>query len=69
MRALPLKSLRFATLLGLMFGALSLGEARAANPLELNFWLSGPRYDGGVADCDKALPTIATQFWEKESSF
>jgi hypothetical protein len=64
-----LKSLRFAAVLGLMFGALSLGEARAANPLELNFWLSGPRYDGNVADCDKALPTIATQFWEKESSF
>jgi hypothetical protein len=69
MRALPLKSLRFAAVLGLLFGALSLGEARAANPLELNFWLSGPRYDGAVADCDKALPTIATQFWEKESSF
>ncbi|MHC2192089.1 hypothetical protein ACVJF1_004722 [Bradyrhizobium diazoefficiens] len=64
-----LKSLRFAAVLGLMFGALSLGEARAANPLELNFWLSGPRYDGNVADCDKALPTIATQFWEKESAF
>jgi hypothetical protein len=71
MRALStsLKSLRFAAVIGLMFGALSLGEARAANPLELNFWLSGPRYDGLVADCDKALPTIATQFWEKESSF
>ena len=69
MRALPLKSLRFATLLGLMFGALSLGEARAANPLELNFWLNGPRYDGAVVDCERALPTIATQFWEKESSF
>jgi hypothetical protein len=69
MRAPSLKSLRFAAVLGLMFGALSLGEAKAANPLELNFWLSGPRYDGAVADCDKALPTIATQFWEKESSF
>jgi len=69
MRAPSLKSLRFAAVLGLMFGALSLGEARAANPLELNFWLSGPRYDGAVADCDRALPTIATQFWEKESSF
>ena len=39
-----LKSLRFAAVLGLLFGALSLGEARAANPLELNFWLNGPRY-------------------------
>src|SRR5262249_2601833 len=64
-----LKSFRFAALLGLLFGALSLGEARAANPLELNFWLNGPQYDGRVADCDKALPTIANQFWDKESSF
>ena len=64
-----LKSLRFAALLGLTFGALSLSEARAANPLELNFWLSGPRYDGNVSECDRALPTIASQFWEKESSF
>src|SRR4051794_6944170 len=64
-----LKSLRFAAVLGLLFGALSLGEARAANPLELNFWLSGPRYEGNVSECDRALPTIASQFWEKESSF
>ena len=69
MRAPSLKSLHFAAVLGLMFGALSLGEAKAANPLELNFWLSGPRYDGNVAECDKALPTISTEFWEKESSF
>jgi hypothetical protein len=70
MRALIcLKSLRFAALLGVIFGALSLGEAKAANPLELNFWLNGPQYDGRVADCEKALPTIATQFWDKESSF
>ena len=69
MRAPSQKSLRFAALLGLMLGALSLGEARAANPLEMNFWLSGPRYDGAVAECDRALPTIATQFWEKESTF
>jgi hypothetical protein len=64
-----LKSLRFAAVLGLLFGTLSLGEARAANPLELNFWLSGPRYDGNVSECDRALPTIASQFLEKESSF
>lgn len=71
MRALftCLKSLRFAAVCGVLLGALPLGQAQAANPLELNFWLSGPRYDGRVADCDKALPTIATQFWEKESSF
>lgn len=64
-----LKILRFATVLGALLGGLALGEAKAANPLELNFWLSGPRYDGRVAPCEHALPTIATQFWEKESTF
>ena len=67
--ATSLKSLRFAAVLGILFGALAVGEADAANPLEMNFWLSGPRYDGRVGECDKALPTIATQFWDKESSF
>ena len=64
-----LKSLRLAAICGALLGALPTGAANAANPLELNFWLNGPRYDGRVADCTKALPTIATQFWEKESSF
>ncbi|TFV74029.1 hypothetical protein E4K64_18710 [Bradyrhizobium frederickii] len=69
MRAPSLKSLRFAAMLGLLFGALSLGEARAANPLEMNFWLSGPRYDGTVANCDWALPRIVHEFAEKEYTF
>jgi hypothetical protein len=43
--------------------------AQAANPLELNFWLSGPKYDGRVAGCEQALPTISSQFEEKESTF
>ena len=43
--------------------------AQAANPLELNFWLPGPRYDGRVAPCESALPTITSQFQEKESTF
>ena len=46
--ATSLKSLRFAAVLGILFGALAVGEADAANPLEMNFWLSGPRYDGRV---------------------
>jgi len=51
-----------------VFGLSSTG-ARAANPLELNFGLFGPRYEGQVAGCDRALPMVATQFWEKESSY
>ena len=56
--------------LGIVFGLLAFGQAaEAANPLELNFWLSGPRYDGRVAECERALPTITSQFQEKESTF
>jgi len=56
--------------LAVLFGLLSFGQAaQAANPLELNFWLSGPRYDGRVAECERALGTITSQFWEKESTF
>jgi hypothetical protein len=43
--------------------------AQAANGFEMNFWLSGPKYDGRVAPCEKALGTITNQFWEKESTF
>ena len=50
-------------------GVLAFGEAQAANPLELNFGLFGPRYDGRVAPCESALPTITSQFQEKESTF
>lgn len=54
-------------------GALALfvfaGAAEAANPLELNFWLSGPRYDGRLKPCEAALSTITSQFQEKESTY
>ena len=65
-----LKKPRFGAVLGVLFGLLASGQAaQAANPLELNFWLSGPRYDGRLAECEKALGTITNQFWEKESTF
>jgi hypothetical protein len=55
---------------GLMVGLLASAQtAQAANPLELNFWLFGPSYDGRVAPCEAALPTIASQFQEKESQY
>jgi hypothetical protein len=39
--------------------------------LELNFWLSGPRYDGTVPPCNHpaVLDTIRGRFAEKESTF
>src|SRR5438552_10269404 len=43
--------------------------ARAANPMELNFGLFGPGYEGRVARCEAALSTIASQFREKERTF
>ncbi|HEY0327912.1 MAG TPA: hypothetical protein VGC77_02360 [Rhodopseudomonas sp.] len=43
--------------------------AQAANPLEMNFWLSGPRYDGDLPACEAGLSSISSQFAEKERSF
>jgi hypothetical protein len=63
------KSLK-ALSIGAAFALLAFGHAaEAANPLELNFGLFGPRYDGRVAECEKALSTITWQFREKESTF
>ena len=67
-----LKALRLlqGIALGATFALLASGQAaQAANPLQLNFGLFGPSYDGRVAACETALPTIASQFQEKESTF
>jgi hypothetical protein len=62
----PVLGAAFGVLCGLFF----LGQpAQAANPFELNFWLSGPKYDGRVKPCEAALGTITNQFQEKESTF
>jgi hypothetical protein len=59
-----------AAALGLLFGMFVLGQsAEAANPLELNFWLSGPRYEGRVAPCEGALTKITSQFRERELTY
>ena len=64
------KSLRA---LGSMAAAVALlvsgHAAQVANPLELNFGLFGPKYDGRVAECERALSTITSQFQEKEGKF
>jgi hypothetical protein len=65
-----LKKPALGAAVGAVLGLVAFGQAaQAANPLELNFWLSGPRYDGRVADCEAALSTITSQFREKESTF
>jgi hypothetical protein len=62
-------SLVFA--LAVMVASLPARPAAAANLLELNFYLSGPRYDGRLPACDSsdALGKIAARFSEKEGRF
>jgi hypothetical protein len=50
-------------------GLAASAPAQAANWLEMNFYLSGPRYDGVVPACDYGLDIIASRFSEKESTF
>lgn len=46
-----------------------LAPAQAADALEKNFWLSGPRYEGVLPPCEAGLDTIAARFAQKESRF
>jgi hypothetical protein len=57
--------------LAIMLVALAATPAEAADPLELNFYLSGPRYDGAVPPCDwpGALRQISARFAEKEGTY
>ncbi|MCO5130449.1 MAG: hypothetical protein M9932_07770 [Xanthobacteraceae bacterium] len=56
--------------LGALLGVMALSPAaNAANPLEMNFGLFGPRYDGVLPPCESALGTITAQFAERESTF
>jgi len=43
--------------------------AQSADWLEMNFWLSGPRYDNVVPRCEAGLSKIADRFATKESRF
>ncbi|MCB1413889.1 MAG: hypothetical protein KDJ76_12230 [Xanthobacteraceae bacterium] len=65
-----LKKFSLCTILGLALGLVAVPSgARAANPLEMNFGLFGPRYEGLLPPCESALPAITTQFAEKESVY
>src|SRR5262245_54048331 len=59
----------FASALAAIAGASV--PAFGASLLELNFWLSGPRYDAVVPTCEDpaALGRIQARFSEKESGF
>ncbi len=60
-----------AMLAGIMLGLSSAAPANAASLLELNFYLSGPRYDGMMPGCadPAALGKISSRFSEKEGRF
>jgi hypothetical protein len=57
--------------LAVVAAMLPAGAASAASIFELNFWLSGPRYDGVLPPCDSsaALHSIAAKFAQKEGRF
>jgi hypothetical protein len=54
-----------------MLCATAIAPAGAANLFELNFFLSGPRYDGVLPPCDSdaALGKISSRFAQKEGTF
>jgi len=61
----------FALAFAVVTAVASASPAPAASILELNFWLSGPRYDGALPPCDDPAPlgTIASKFAQKEGRF
>src|ERR1700737_3941551 len=70
LKQVSLKRICPGAALGVLFGLLAFSQAaEAAYPWELNFWLSGPNYDGLVKPCEAALGTITSQFQEKESTY
>jgi hypothetical protein len=62
---------RAAWLFSALAVMLAATPAAAWTPLELNFYLSGPRYDGKLPPCNDAhaLNKIALRFSEKEGRF
>ncbi len=57
--------------LALALSAISISQPRAANWLEKNFWLSGPRYDRVMPTCDypRVLDRIIGDFHTKGARF
>lgn len=59
---------RVLSLAAVLTGALT-APAPAANWLEQNFWMSGPRYDSALPPCEAGLWAIRANFATKESRF
>src|SRR6202166_1941267 len=65
------RALFFGSALAALAAVLPASSAFAANWVEENFYLSGPRYDGVLPPCDAqaALGKIVSRFGEKEHAF
>jgi hypothetical protein len=46
-----------------------MAPSQAASPLEKNFWLSGPNFDGVLPACEAALDRISEQFSDTQAHF
>jgi hypothetical protein len=62
---------RLAVALATALAWMGATRAEAANWLELNFWLSGPRYDAVLPACEDplVLKKIIQRFGEKEHAY
>ena len=65
------RALMLASALAAVLAALPAGSAGAASWLEMNFYLSGPRYEGVLPPCNHAEPLrkIASRFNQKENMY
>ena len=67
---LPFSRRLFIAAATLVLGCiLAAPHVQAANVLEKNFYLIGPRYDGVTTPCSAALDSVASGFADKESTF
>jgi hypothetical protein len=66
---ISLKKFSLAAAFGVMALLAAQPAAQAANPLELNFGLFGPSYEGRLPSCETALGEISSKFADKESTY
>jgi hypothetical protein len=62
-----MRSVAYGLVLGLVFGALGLGQVAAEDPVDVeilvgDFWFCGPQYDGGV--CPTMIEPGDTVLWD-----
>ena len=65
------RALSLASAFAVALATLPAGNAKAADWLEMNFYLSGPEYTGKLPPCDYpgALTKIASRFNQRENTY